>query len=420
MPPPSKPAQEPPKNTDRNEYIPSFISKKPFYIDDETASQDDYLLHQRLQSQKNSDPIATSAWYERGKKAAPAATKYRKGACENCGAMTHKARDCLQRTRKHGARWTGRDIQADEAVQDVKLGWDAKRDRWNGYDPSEYQAVVDEYNAVEEMKRKAAADGEEEEEEEGAKYDEETDMGRKQATSTRNLRLREDTAKYLLDLDLESAKYDPKTRTMAVDESDPASLDADAGFARPDDGAAAFERAQRYAWENAERTGAAEGHLQANPTAGEVARRKELAEKKEKSAAAKAALLAKYGGEEHSLPTAKPLAAVTENEAFVEYDAKGRLKSLAAKKEKSMYAEDVKVNNHTAVWGSWWKDFKWGYACCHSMLRNSYCVGEEGKQEAKAITANGEEAVANTAKRSLEDSDEAEQRKRHAPDGEEG
>jgi hypothetical protein len=32
--------------------------------------------------------------------------------------------------------------------------------------------------------------------------------------STRNLRIREDTARYLLTLDLDSARYDPKTRTM--------------------------------------------------------------------------------------------------------------------------------------------------------------------------------------------------------------
>lgn len=33
-------------------------------------------------------------------------------------------------------------------------------------------------------------------------------------TTIRNLRIREDTAKYLLNLDLNSAHYDPKTRSM--------------------------------------------------------------------------------------------------------------------------------------------------------------------------------------------------------------
>ena len=26
----------------------------------------------------------------------PVATKFKKGACENCGAMTHKRKDCLE------------------------------------------------------------------------------------------------------------------------------------------------------------------------------------------------------------------------------------------------------------------------------------------------------------------------------------
>ena len=185
-----KQTQETPRNNERYEYIPSFIAKKPFYIDDATQSQDDYLEHQRLQSQKNYDPLATAKWYERGKLAGERATKYRKGACENCGSMSHKEKDCLQRKRKQGAKWTGRDIAADEAVQDVKVGWDAKRDRWNGYEASEYQEVAEEYNALEEMKRTVAGEGEDEaDEEEGAKYEEETDMGRQQSTSTRNLRL---------------------------------------------------------------------------------------------------------------------------------------------------------------------------------------------------------------------------------------
>ncbi len=47
-------------------------------------------------------------------------------------------------------------------------------------------------------------------------------------------------------------------------------------------------------------------------------------------------------------------------------------------KAKSRYEEDVLVNNHTAVWGSWWRDGTWGYACCHSCVKNSYCTGKVG------------------------------------------
>ena len=38
-------------------------------------------------------------------------TKFRKGACENCGAMTHTAKTCTERPRRHGAKVTGSDIK---------------------------------------------------------------------------------------------------------------------------------------------------------------------------------------------------------------------------------------------------------------------------------------------------------------------
>lgn len=41
-----------------------------------------------------------------------------------------------------------------------------------------------------------------------------TKVDSKQRITVRNLRIREDTAKYLRNLDLSSAYYDPKTRSM--------------------------------------------------------------------------------------------------------------------------------------------------------------------------------------------------------------
>jgi hypothetical protein len=366
---------------ERNEYIPSFIANKPFYVpDNEEGDSKDYLEHQRLQKQQD-DSLAKAQWYDRGKKVGPAATKFRKGACENCGALTHKAKDCLQRKRKIGAKFTGRDIAADETVGNVNLGWDAKRDRWNGYDATEYQQIIDEHKELEALKKAAQGDEEGAENDEGDRYEEETDMGRQQQNSTRQLRLREDTAKYLLNLDLDSAKYDPKTRSM-LDmgaTSDAASqLVAEEGFVRKSGDAEEFERAQKYAWESQEKGGSGKIHLQANPTEGAFLRKRELEEAKAKKEAKAKALLDKYGAQPETAPLKDT--AVVESEHFVEYDERGRIKGLPKVKAKSKYAEDVYINNHTSVWGSWWSDFHWGYACCHSFVKNSYCTGEDGKR----------------------------------------
>ena len=399
-----KPAE--PAKKEQNEYIPSFISKKPFYLES-ADSENDYLEHQRLQT---SIPDQTK-WYDRGKRLGPAATKFRKGACENCGALTHKTKDCLSRPRAKGARWTGKDIQADEKVQDVDLSWDAKRDRWNGYDAEQYRNVTEEWEELDNLKRKwksgeaewdgkraltEDAGGRSEGEEEEAKYAEESDMGRQQSTATRNLRLREDTAKYLLNLDLDSAKYDPKTRSMVdmgAQADQAAALVAEDNFMRASGDAAEFEKAQKYAWESQERGDKNKTHLQANPTSGEYFRRREKEKNDARREAQRDMLLERYGGEQHLQLSQLRDMAVIENERYVEYDKTGAVKGTPKVGAKSKYPEDVIVNNHTSVWGSWWSNFQWGYACCHSTIKNSYCTGEEGKlafEEADKIRTGGE------------------------------
>ncbi|KAL2758399.1 hypothetical protein ACRALDRAFT_1068736 [Sodiomyces alcalophilus JCM 7366] len=362
---------------EENIYIPNFISKRPFYAGEE-GDPSDYLEHQRIQKKAEQ-----TKWYDRGRKAGPAATKYRKGACENCGAMTHKAKDCLSRPRAKGAKWTGKDIQADEVIQEVRLGWDAKRDRWNGYDPKEYRNVVEEYSQMEELRKKALAKEDDEEEgDEGDKYAEENDMSKHQSTATRQLRLREDTAKYLLNLDLDSAKYDPKTRSLidaGATHDKSASLFAEEGFMRGSGDAAEFEKARTYAWEAQEKQGDTSQHLQANPTAGEFHRKKQREEAERKRAEKEKKLVEMYGDNSHYKMPEDLKQMVTESEQFVEYDESGLIKGAPKASAKSKYAEDVFIHNHTSVWGSWWSNFQWGYACCHSVVKNSYCTGEEGR-----------------------------------------
>lgn len=419
---------------ERNEYIPSFISKKPFYLDDLPTNDQDYLEHQRLQNAE-AEANKNSKWYDRGKRVGPAATKFRKGACENCGAVTHRTKECLSRPRAKGAKWTGKDIQADELVQDVKMGWDAKRDRWNGYDPAEYATVVREYEELESRKKALKGDGEdkklvegldEDDEEDNAgdaKYEAETDMGRKQATSTRNLRLREDTAKYLLNLDLDSAKYDPKTRSMvAVPQgNDNSGLLAEEGFMRTSGDAAEFEKAQKYAWETQERGDKNKIHLQANPTSGEYFRKKERAEGEAKREAQRKLLLDKYGDQPRASNSKD--AAVVESDKYVEYDEKGKIKGAPAPEQKSKYPEDILINNHTSVWGSWWSNFRWGYACCYSTVKNSYCTGERGREafesEKNMKTGTFDSSIATDVEKVPREVawNEEETREEHVPNG---
>ena len=70
-------------------------------------------------------------------------TKYRKvgflfvclvkGACKNCGSMTHTEKDCFYPPRKRGAWKTNKDIKPDEYINpELNLSYEGKRDRWNG------------------------------------------------------------------------------------------------------------------------------------------------------------------------------------------------------------------------------------------------------------------------------------------------
>ncbi|CAG8461249.1 7199_t:CDS:2 [Paraglomus occultum] len=131
------PAEQDEEGRDINPHIPQYIAKAPWYLDTGGPT----LKHQRLREGETLSKPET--WYMRGVRAGPAATKYRKGACENCGAMTHKTKDCVERPRKLGAKWTGKNIQADEIIQEIELDYDAKRDRWNGYDPSEHAKIYE-------------------------------------------------------------------------------------------------------------------------------------------------------------------------------------------------------------------------------------------------------------------------------------
>ncbi|KAJ2916771.1 hypothetical protein MD484_g3614, partial [Candolleomyces efflorescens] len=406
-----------------NPHIPQYISQAPWYLNSGAPS----LSHQRkVEEDKSQDKLDN--WYDRGAKAGPAAKKYRKGACENCGAMSHKRKDCLERPRKKGAKYTNKDIQADEVVQEVAAGYAAKRDRWNGYDAGEYKKVYDEYAAVdaarqklreEEIDNRTTTDlaavrkvaktskGEgkvvdpdfgssEDEDEDEDKYADAADavgqhLDAKTRITVRNLRIREDTAKYLINLDPDSAYYDPKTRSMrdAPITNVPPEEAKFAGdnFYRFSGESEEVQKLQLFAWQAAQRGN--DVHLTSNPTAGELLHHEFKQKKEELKDSSKTSILAKYGGAEYLDAAPKELRqGQTEN--YVEYSRTGQvIKGKERAKARSKYPEDSYINNHTTVWGSWFdkSSAQWGYACCHSTLHISYCAGLAGIEATEASSA---------------------------------
>ena len=53
----------------------------------------------------------------------------------------------MERPRQKGAKWTNKHIAPDEKIEDIKLEtYEARRDRWNGYEASEYSRIMDRYS----------------------------------------------------------------------------------------------------------------------------------------------------------------------------------------------------------------------------------------------------------------------------------
>lgn len=421
---------------DINPHIPQYISNAPWYYN----SAGPTLKHQRPQEDNHLSNSGIDEWYKRGVDTSKTITKFRKGACENCGAMTHKKVDCMERPRKVGAKFTGKIVAHDEFIQPkIVADYDGKRDRWGGYDPAAHREIIEEYQKVEEAKQKLKAEKlkdatndeleDDDSEEDGDKYADGADMpgtkvDSKQRITVRNLRIREDTAKYLRNLDPNSAYYDPKTRSMR-DNPNPATNPNETDFAgenfvRYSGDTTKHSVAQLFAWE-AHGKGV-DVHLLAEPTKLEMLQHEYEKKKEGFKSETKDKVLSKYGGEEHLQVPPKSLL-LAQTEEYVEYSRSGKvLKGQEKQTNRSRYEEDILIQNHTCVWGSYWENGQWGYKCCHSFIKNSYCVGENGKRTSSiampSTTFDPERTTRVAARESDGDDDDNESKETESKDTE--
>lgn len=414
---------DPETGKELNPHIPHYLAQAPWYLDINHPT----LKHQKARTLPSS---RLDSWYEKGINELAKPVKYRKGACVNCGSMTHSAKDCVERPRKVGAKWTGKDLMPDENVTKLDLDYEAKRDRWNGYDPSEHSKLMEEWELIEKestkvrerkigerekclaekeaalsnkrnekssdlegpaLKKLALDNGSkdiianesdsDDDNDDDDKYAEGADMpGQKLDTKTRttvrNLRIREDTAKYLLNLDVDSSYYDPKTRSMRENpnkkkENVEDQLYKGDNFLRWTGDAPKQAEIQEFAWEAESWSNRI--HVQANPTESTLIHEEYQKKKSEYTKKMKEAILERYGGAEYMNTIPKELL-IAQTDICLEYSQDGRIiesgKRILAR---SRYIEDLHPLNHTSIWGSWWCDSKWGYACCHSTDINSFC-----------------------------------------------
>lgn len=237
-------------------------------------------------------------------------------------------------------------MEGESAPADIETTWDSKRDRWNGYDPEDYRKVVERYEMMEKIQEARGKTQEEAEDEEIA---------------VRSLRDRSDTAHYLKDLSKDSTAYDPETGTYKGVKG---TLNEQGQFVRElDEDALKFEKMRNQAADGAQ-------VVEAGPTAGYLRFKQMQEEERERQEKAKSELVSKYGGAEYMVRpkevNEKPVVPIADKPA--------------APTGKSRYDEDVYPGNHSSVWGSYWEDGKWGFACCHSFVKQSYCVGGLGKR----------------------------------------
>ena len=124
--------------------------------------------------------------------------------------------------------------------------------------------------------------------------------------------------------------------------------------------------------------------MQAAPSQAELLYKNFKVNKEKLKSEVKDTIMEKYGNAATADPLPKELL-LGQSEKEVEYDRAGRIvKGQEMALPKSKYEEDVYINNHTTVRGSWWNNHQWGYKCCKQSIRNSYCTGAAGIEAAEA------------------------------------
>ncbi len=431
-----------------NPHNPEFLTKVPWYLGESTGPTLSHLKkknsdHELTLSETDAIAIKKVMMQKAIQEKSKTEIKvYKKGACKNCGALTHKEKDCVERPRsqKKAAWKSGLDIAPDEVVIKLedhgKVTFDAKRDLYQGYNPEDYNEVIEKHRRMDQIrqslkqekdekmkletqeKRRIKAlnndnindinnisdDSDSDYDSDSKKNDEyvQNDADAKVFTgrsgnqgglggagmknTIANLRIREDTPKYLYNLALDSAHYDPKTRSMRANPNIDKNPD-DGGinyvgdnFLRATGDALKLAQNQVLCWDMQAK--GIDVDIMTNPSQAELMLKQYNEKKIIEAQSTKDAIIAEYNSEHFINKSLDPRLKLGQTEIYMEYSKDGRvLKGPEKVKARTKYEEDVYVFGHASVWGSYYNKIKrcWGYSCCHAISKNDYCTGAKGK-----------------------------------------
>ena len=75
------------------------------------------------------------------------------------------------------------------------------------------------------------------------------------------------------------------------------------------------------------------------------------------------------------------------------------------------------IGNHSSVWGSFWHEGKWGFKCCYSFEKRSYCTGASGRDLFESSLSNAAAAFERKSDSNIEkensDKDDKLEKKKH-------
>ena len=133
------------KDSESNGHMPHFLIKSPWYINQSEGKK-------KITGTSNSKITINES--RKRYLSENVVFKYRKGACENCGALTHKKKDCCERPRRRGAKYTKNNFKPDEFLEEINYDFEGKRDRWNGYEPSMEIRKIKKFEKFQELRKK--------------------------------------------------------------------------------------------------------------------------------------------------------------------------------------------------------------------------------------------------------------------------